>query len=253
MGKNEHIADHHLDDEEALRTDLAAAFRLCVHFGWHESVGNHFSAALSEDGKTFLLNPKWQHFSTIKASDLAKVSVADDSTVNSISALDASAWALHGRLHAQIPRAKVLLHCHPKYATALCGLADPSIQPIDQNTARFFNRHVVDLGFSGMADEAGEADRIAAALGDQSIMLMGNHGVLITGETIAESFEDLYFLEKAAQTMVLAYSTGQPLNVMSGETAEKVARSWDDYRGAAFAHYDHLKTMLGQQDPSYRD
>src|SRR3546814_223127 len=37
--------------ETELRIDLAAAFRLAVEFGWHESVGNHFSATVSSDGR----------------------------------------------------------------------------------------------------------------------------------------------------------------------------------------------------------
>lgn len=240
-------------EEWALRVDLAAAFRLCVQFGWHESVGNHFSAALSEDGKTFLLNPKWQHFSTLKASDLLRLNADDVSVLQNENAPDTSAWTLHGCLHSQLPQARVILHCHPTYVTALCALADPSILPIDQNTARFFNRYALDLDFSGMADEQAEGERIAHAMGDHNIMLMGNHGVTVTGQTVAEAFESLYFLEKAAQTMVLAYSTGQPLNIMSDAVAEKTAASWDDYRGASFAHFEHLKTELGQQDPSYRD
>ena len=48
--------------EEQTRIDLAATFRIIAHLGMHEAVANHFSAALSADGKTFLLNPKWQHF-----------------------------------------------------------------------------------------------------------------------------------------------------------------------------------------------
>lgn len=55
--------------ELQLREDLAAAFRLAVQFGWHESVANHFSAAVSDDGSEFLLNPRWQHFSTKSTLD----------------------------------------------------------------------------------------------------------------------------------------------------------------------------------------
>ena len=58
------------DAEWALRVDLAAAFRLAVYFNWHEAVGNHFSVAVSSDGRQFLMNPRWRHFARITASDL---------------------------------------------------------------------------------------------------------------------------------------------------------------------------------------
>jgi ribulose-5-phosphate 4-epimerase/fuculose-1-phosphate aldolase len=82
---------------------------------------------------------------------------------------------------------------------------------------------------------------------------MGNHGVLVTAATVAEAFEELYFLERAAKTLVLAYSTGQPLNVLSDEVAEKTALCWEEYRDSAFAHFRDLKLMLDKKDPSYRD
>ncbi len=235
-----------------LRVDLAAAFRLAVHFDWHESVGNHFSAAVSPDGKTFLLNPCWQHFSTITASQLLLLNTDDPDVMDRADAPDPTAWCIHGSVHAAVPQARVLLHCHPPYATALCTLKDPTIKPIDQNTARFFNRCSIDLAFGGMADDAQEGQRIAQAFGNHGVMMMGNHGVSVAAPTVAEAFEDLYFLERASKTMVLAYSTGQPLNIMDDELAEETALDWEQYRGSAFAHFDQLKEMLDKSDPSYR-
>lgn len=240
-------------DEAALRIDLAAAFRLAAHFDFHESVANHFSAAVSDDGKTFLLNPKWQHFSTIKASDLLLLHADDKQTMQRENAPDPSAWSIHGALHARLPQARVILHCHPTYATALATLADPQIKPIDQNTARFFNRVAIDTNFGGLADDEQEGIRIANSFGNHSIMMMGNHGVSIAGDRVAQAFEDLYYLERAARTMVLAYSTGQPLNIMDDELAEKTAVGWLNFGDTATAHFEHLKTMLDQKDPSYRD
>ena len=238
--------------EWALRVDLAAAFRLAVQFDWHESVANHFSAAVNDEGTRFLLNPRWTHFSTLCASDLLCLDAGDPSVMASDNPPDPSAWCIHGAVHAALPRARVLLHCHPPYATALCGLSDPALRPIDQNTARFYNRIAIDLEFGGIADEAEEGRRIAAALGEHDAMIMGNHGVLTIGETVARAFEAMYYLERAARTMVLAYSTGQPLAVMNDALAEKTAAGWDVYTGMAEAHFEHLKRALSKADPSYR-
>jgi ribulose-5-phosphate 4-epimerase/fuculose-1-phosphate aldolase len=240
--------------EWALRVDLAAAFRLAVYFDWHESVGNHFSAAVSEDGRTFLLNPKWKHFGSLRASDLLLLNADDESVMQSANAPDPTAWCIHGSVHGAVSHAKVLLHCHPPYATALCGLQDPDLKPIDQNTARYFNRISIDLDFGGMADSTEEGVRIAKSLGNNEVVLMGNHGVTVVGETVADAFENLYYLERSAKTMVLAYSTGQPLNVMSDEMAENVAKQWKPFvKGLAQGHFEYLKLMLDKDDPSYRD
>ncbi len=241
-------------DEAALwqlRVDLAAAFRLAVEFDWHESVGNHFSAAVSADGKKFLLNPKWKHFSEICASDLLLLDAEDDSVMQGPDAPDPSAWCIHGAVHRTSPSARVMLHLHPPYTTALAALKDPTMYPVDQNTARFFGMGV-DTGFGGIADDAEEGLRIARAFGNHNALMMGNHGVSIVAETVAEAFEAMYFFEKAARTLVLAYSTGQPLAVMPDALAEKTAASWGDYTGASFKHFDHLKRMLDAKDDSYK-
>lgn len=243
--------EKHPNDEQQLRVDLAAAFRLTARMNWHEAVENHFSVAASPDGSKFLMNPRWRHFSRMKASDLVLLDANDPSTMERPDAPEATAWFIHGRIHAQLPHARCVLHVHSPYATAIASLADPEIKPIDQNTARFYNRMSIDAGFTGFADHKEEGDRLARILGNKSRMMMGNHGVLIAGATVAEAFDDLYYLERACQTLVLAYSTGQKLSVLSDEIAERTARMWDDYRDAPFAHFKEMKAILDTEDGSY--
>lgn len=246
-------ADPGRQSEQALREDLAAAFRLAVKFGWSESVGNHFSAAVSDDGSKFLMNPKWRHFGEIRASDLLLLDANDETVMAGENAPDPSAWCIHGTVHRENPKARVLFHCHPPNATALATLQDPSMKPIDLNTARFFGKVAVDLGFGGMADEAEEGRRIAETLGDKPVLVMGNHGVSISAVTVAEAFEHLYFFERAAETLLKAYGTGQPLAIMSDNLAAKTAAEWEPYVGMGYAHFDYWKRDLDRSEPDYRD
>lgn len=240
-------------EEWQLRVDLAAAFRLAEHFNWHEGVANHFSLAVSPDGRKFLMNPKWKHFSGIRASDLLLLDADDSEAMKRPDAPDETAWCIHGRMHALVPGARCVLHLHPAHATALAGLADPEIKPIDQNTARFYKRVAYDLGYEGMANSDAEGNRLAGLLGNHKTMMMGNHGILIAAATVAEAFDELYYLERACQTLVLAYSTGQKLNVMSDDVAEQTARDWDLYSHSAFAHFEEMKKVLDRKDPSYAE
>jgi ribulose-5-phosphate 4-epimerase/fuculose-1-phosphate aldolase len=73
---------------------------------------------------------------------------------------------------------------------------------------------------------------------------MGNHGVTIVGETVADAIEDLYFFEKAAQTIILARSSGQPLAILSDAVAQNTADGWTPYRGMAQKHFDYLRSTL---------
>ncbi len=240
-------------DEWQSRVDLAAAFRIAARMNWHEAVANHFSLAVSPDGKRFLMNPKLMHFSRIRASDLLLIDATDQETMNRPDAPDLTAWCIHGAMHAQLPQARCVLHLHPAYATALATLADPEIKPIDQNTARFYNRVSYDLGYEGMATSMDEGQRLAGLLGNKSTLMMGNHGVLVAGNSVAEAFDTMYYLERACQTLVLAYSTGRPLNVMSDKAAEQTAMDWEGYSDAAFPHFEEMKRLLDATEPSYRE
>jgi ribulose-5-phosphate 4-epimerase/fuculose-1-phosphate aldolase len=240
-------------DEQQLRIDLAAAFRLVAMNDWHEAVANHFSLAASADGRKFLMNPRWKHFSRIRASDLLLLDAADDATMDRADAPDPSAWCIHGAIHAAHPHARCILHTHMPYATALVSLEDPEIKPVDQNTARFYKRCVYDMEFGGIADNEAEGRRLAGLLGNRSVMMLGNHGVLVAASSVAEAFDELYYLEHACRTLVLAYSTGRPLSILTDAVAEQTASQWEDYgAGMKLAHFEEMKRILDDRDPTYR-
>ena len=249
--RNFKTADNQNLVEHQLRVDLAAAFRLAAKFDWHEAVANHFSLATSPDGKKFLMNPRWRHFSKVRASELLHLDSGDKSTMSRADAPDLTAWSLHGRLHAALPQARCIIHLHPAYATAVASLADPEIKPIDQNTARFFNRVAVDLDYGGMANSDEEGDRLARLIGNRNIMMMGNHGILVCATTVAEAFDLTYYLERACRNLILAYQSGQKLHVMTPEVAEKTAQEWEADRDQFQAHFAEMKSILDAEDPSY--
>ena len=143
------------------RVDLAAAFRWTARLDMHEAVANHFSLAVNEDGTQFLMNPNQRHFSRIKASDLLMLDANDAQTMDDPNAPDPTAWGLHGSIHRLCPHAKCVMHVHSVYATVLASLADSNLPPIDQNSATFYNRYVIDDGYGGLAFE-GEGERCAS-------------------------------------------------------------------------------------------
>jgi ribulose-5-phosphate 4-epimerase/fuculose-1-phosphate aldolase len=244
---------HHANlDHWTLRQDLAAAFRWTVRLNLHEAVANHFSLATNPEGSRFLINPNGRHFSRITASSLVEIDANDPATLSRPDAPDPTAWGLHGSVHRALPHARCVMHVHSIHATVLASLADSRLPAIDQNTAMFFGRHVVDDHYGGMAFEE-EGARCAQLLSDPKIttMIMGNHGVLVIGRTVAETFNRLYYFERAAETYIRALQTGQPLRVLPDEIAEKTAREWETYPGFAEAHFSELRAILDDQDPSY--
>lgn len=246
------MKDLTLPDEKQIRIDLAASLRITAKLNMHEAVANHFSAAVSPDGSKFLINPKWQHFSTVKASDLILLD-ANDPASASHPKVDPTAWSIHGQIHKMVPSARVVMHLHPVNATAIACLKTPEILPIDQNTARYFNRVAIDSHYGGMADSAEEGARLAGLLGNHSRLMMGNHGVLVTSDDIGVAFDDMYTIERACEILVKAYATGQPLNVLDDDVAEATAQDWEGIRDFSREHFEQMKLILDAEDPSYAE
>jgi ribulose-5-phosphate 4-epimerase/fuculose-1-phosphate aldolase len=242
-----------VETHQDLRIDLAAAFRWFARLGMHESVANHLSVAASPDGTRFLINPRGRHFARVTAGRLLLLDANDQATLERPDAPDPTAWYLHARLHAKMPAARCVMHLHSKYATALACLADPTMHPIDMNTARFFGRVAVDAAFDGMALSDAEGDRVAGLLaGDKQVLLMANHGVLVIGESVAAAFDALYYFERAAETLLLCYASGQKLRIMPDAVAALTERQWRDYGQLSIDHLDEVKAILDAEEPDYR-
>ena len=236
------------------RINLAAVFRMAARLDMHESVANHFSYAVSDDGSQFLVNPFGRHFSNIRASELLLLDARDDSTMDKPNAPDPTAWAIHGAMHRNAPQARCVLHVHSKYATVLASIERDSLPPIDQNTMRFFNRVSLDDGFDGMG-LGDEAERLTTTLGNNRVLIMGNHGVMTVGESIAKAFDELYYFERACETYITALMTGESLRIASAGVAEKTARQWEDFvnrSNVADVHLSELREILDREEPDYK-
>jgi ribulose-5-phosphate 4-epimerase/fuculose-1-phosphate aldolase len=240
--------------EALARADLAAAFRWAARLDWHESIANHFSVAISADRCRFLLNPNGRHFSRVRASELLLVDAREAYSADAPGAPDPTAWYLHSQLHRRLPQAQCILHTHMPHATALCCIKDFELLMLDQNACRFHGRVAYDRDYDGMALSAEEGERVAALLGTgKSVLMMGNHGVLVIGASIAEAFDDLYYLERAAKVQLLALATGRTPALIPDAIAARACAQWHAYPGDySRRHFDALRGILDEEEPDYR-
>jgi len=239
--------------EWGLRVDLAAAFHLAVTNNLHEAIANHFSAVLP-DGRHFLVNPFGLHFSEITASNLI-VCDFDGKVVRGEGEPSASAHHIHAPIHRLVPRARVLLHTHQLYATALTMIADGRLEWALHTACRFYGRVTYDNDYDGVALSDTVGERMAKILGDADVLFLGNHGIITAAPTVAQAFDDLYFVERAAQTQILAMSTGRPLTLLAPELIEQVALQTRHERfelGYIERHFDAQKRLLDASGGFYR-
>ena len=125
------------------------------------------------------------------------------------------------------------------------------MKAIDQNTMRFYERVSIDRDFSGMG-LGKEAERLSKLLGDNPVLMMGNHGVLTAAKTVASAFDELYYFERSCQTLIGAYQTGKKLHVVGHKVAKKTAQQWQKY-DASEMHFEALKRILDKEEPDYKN
>ena len=111
---------------------------------------------------------------------------------------------------------------------------------------------MIDEDYGGLAFEE-EGERCAALLHDpqKKVMIMGNHGILIIGQKVGDTFNRLYYFERAAETYIRALQTGQPLRVMPDEIAEKTAQGMENYPKQDDQHFEQLKSILDEEGSNY--
>lgn len=224
------------------KQQLAAALRLAAHFNLHEGICNHFS--LQRPDGVFLLNPHGIHWSRIRASQILEIAPDEESDA------EVTALNIHGAIHRLHPGAACVLHTHMPNATALTCLQDGRIQFIHQNSLRFYDDIAYDDDYNGLADTAEEGERIAEAMGNKRVLFLANHGVIVTGQSVAEAFDKLYYLERVCELQILTMSTGRTMKKIGHNVAMKARREFDSGADYAEAHFNALLDLI---DPDFLD
>lgn len=235
-----------------LRTDLAAALRWAARLGFNEGVDNHFSIAVNSGaGDQFLINPYGWHWSEVTASSLVLCNDQGD-VLEGNNTVEDTAFFIHSGIHKHVPDATVVLHTHQPYVTALSLLKENRLKMCEQNALAFHNRIAYDNAYNGLALDNEEGNRLASLMQGKSILMMAGHGVTVTGPTMREAFNDLYYLERAAMFQVLARSTGQALIDIPEDVIEKThQQQLTESKIVADRHFTALKRMLEKQEPDY--
>jgi ribulose-5-phosphate 4-epimerase/fuculose-1-phosphate aldolase len=203
-----------------LRIQLAAALRMAVLHELDEGIDNHFTVQCPGEPGRYLVLPFGLHWSEARADDLI---VFDDEgrTLEGEGVVELSAWCIHAPVH-RITGAPVVLHTHQPWTVALNMLKDNQLLPASQSAVFVHHLIAYDDHYAGTADTPDEGQRLADLMAGKPIAFMKNHGVLVTGNTIAQAYRRLYRLERVCRTQMLAMATGRELEVLAPEIIARV-------------------------------
>jgi len=242
------------DAERRARIDLAACYRLAARFGFNEGIDNHLTMLVPGRAEHFYLAPFGLLWSEVRASDLLELDFSGK-VVAGRGLVEPTALYIHLSVHRLVPRTRCVLHTHMPYATALGMLDNPHLEMTGQNAVGFYD-DIAYCEYGGLAFDYTEGERLARALGEKSILMMRNHGVLVTGDSAAQAFERLYFLERACQAQILALSTGHKLNILPKSVVHSTAAQFK--AGTTVGgeertelHFRALKRLLDRSEADY--
>jgi ribulose-5-phosphate 4-epimerase/fuculose-1-phosphate aldolase len=246
---------HDLDNPQvrAARIDLAASLRMTARLGLSEGICNHFSALVPGHPELFLVNPYGLSFEEITASSLL-ICDFDGNVVMGDGKPEATAFYIHARLHLQKPGAAAAFHTHMPNATALAMIEGEPLAWAGQTALKFYGRVAVDEHYNGLALDNQEGDRIAASMGQADIVFLKNHGVMVTAPSIAKAWDDVYYLERAAEVQLKAMSSGRPLKIIDPEILVRTARQMSEEDAeSARLHLESVKRILARHEAGFAE
>jgi ribulose-5-phosphate 4-epimerase/fuculose-1-phosphate aldolase len=238
--------------EWQLRVDLAACYRLIALYGWSDLVFTHVSARVPRPEHHFLINPYGLMFEEITASSLVKVDQRCNKIIESPFPVNPAGFVIHSAVHEARDDVQCVLHTHTRAGVAVsaqkCG-----ILPISQQST-FVLASLAYHDYEGVAFREDEKPRLQADLGRADFLVLRNHGLLVAGKTIADTFLAMYTFESACRIQLDAQAGGELITVdpriVAGVAQAMKVQTGD--LGGAFV-WPALIRKLDRLDPGYRE
>ena len=246
------------DAEQALRVELAAAFRLTHMMDWTMIVWNHISARVPGNEEHFLINPLGLRYDEITASKLVKVDV-DGNVIDGDGLVPKPGFVIHSAVHRARDDVAAVMHTHTNDGIAVACLKD-GLRPLSMEALYVYER-LGYHGFEAASMDLSERDLIAQSLGSENVaLILRHHGLLTTGRSVGECFTLMYFLQKACeiQMKVLASNAeyveiSEEMRARYAEQMSRPPRDPGERFDPGYFEWPALMRMLDGVDASYRD
>jgi ribulose-5-phosphate 4-epimerase/fuculose-1-phosphate aldolase len=232
------------------RTDLAAVYRLCAHYGWGDVIYNHCSMRVPGEPSKFLMKQHELLWTEVTASNLRKVDMNDD--LDEKSGVNRPGFTLHGGVLKGRADVNCAVHIHTEIGMALAGLKH-GLRMVSQQAIRFYNR-IGYHAYEGITEDFEERARINRDLAQNRALIMNNHGLLTVGKNAREAFVLMKTLVEAADIQLRMEATGGELIEIPSQICESTAAQYEKHdSGRGSADWPAFLRIAAQLDPGYRN
>jgi ribulose-5-phosphate 4-epimerase/fuculose-1-phosphate aldolase len=247
---------HMPDAEWGIRCDLAACYRLMEMFGWSDLINTRITARVPDTEDHFLINSYGLLFEEVTASSLVKIDAEGNPVGSPQATVNAGGFAIPSALHRARPDVACVLHSHTIAGCAVSMQKD-GLQPLNQHALEVIG-DVAYHDYAGLGRHPDERARLLADFGDRHIMVLRNHGLLVVGSSIAETFVKTYRMERACAMQLAFQQSGAEFNPIDEEVV-RAAYGRNRSRPAGTGSNDRVRfewhallRKLDKVDPSYK-
>ena len=243
---------HRAADEWTTRVQLAAAYRIVDRMGWTELIYNHISLRVPGSAGHILLNPFGLHYSEVCASNLVKVDRDGQVVGASDWPINPAGFSFHGAIHQALPDAHCVMHVHTTATMAVCCLEE-GLSYSNFYAAQLHGK-VAYHDFEGITVHADEGARILASAAGRPVLLLRNHGPVVIGQGLAQTFSLMWLVQRACEVQLASMSMGAVRHIATPvlEACVRDSLQFDPRYGAGQNAFDALQRLLDAADPSYR-
>ncbi|WP_180165174.1 MULTISPECIES: class II aldolase/adducin family protein [unclassified Acinetobacter] len=189
------------------RCQLAALYRLVAYYKMTDLIDTHISLRLSHEPDHFLINRYGVTFDKMTASDLVKIDHEGKivETYDAGKMVNVAGFVIHSALHHARANINCVIHTHTADGVAVSA-QEHGLLPISQHALKFY-QNIAYHEYEGIAFSTEERERLVQDMRHYRCMILRNHGLLATGDSVARAFHEIYFLERACQIQVKALSS----------------------------------------------
>jgi ribulose-5-phosphate 4-epimerase/fuculose-1-phosphate aldolase len=242
-------------EEWDARVQLALAYRLVDWFGLTDLIHTHISMRVPGETEQFLQLPYGHLFGEARASQLVKCDV-EGNVISDPTGLGISrgGFCIHSAIHMGTASAVCVMHAHSEATIAVSNYRE-GLLPLSQHALRFYGK-IAYLDYTGIFDTAEKREALPRTLAGGDVLMLRNHGPLVIGQTVAEAFSRLYYLERACRMQVATLSqcrdSAAELIIMPSEAdCRAMARAFEGGDRVIAREWSALRRMLDAKDPSY--
>ncbi|WP_411286609.1 class II aldolase/adducin family protein [Phenylobacterium sp.] len=210
-------------EEWQVRVELAALYRLVAMHGWDDLIYTHISARIPGPEHHFLINPYGLLFEEITASSLVKIDLDGNILQETAYFINPAGFTIHSAIHQARDDAKFVMHLHTDQGVAVAAHRE-GLMPLSQH-ALIALPSLAYHDYEGIALNHEERERLVADIGVKNLMLLRNHGTLAVGDTAANCWIGMYYLERACAMQVMALSSGRESLLIAPEAAQIEVRN----------------------------